>query len=246
MLKIYLPRISLVLFIILGANISYAQDTLAKKQDTLVNKFPRAVLVQLRSEHNRMEALNNQKKYDAIEGLEEDAINVASRMKADFNDNFNFCPVYYYMDTNLDLLKSRVFKDILFNADGTPATNIVISDTSRDYLIVFYGYPTPQSRLSDVVIDSFAYRYNSGEPLGKGLIINNYKFQQVSFLYKLDYENLAFRLRKANKKYIYVSKKYDMEYFPFAEVFNKKLQTRQEKIRISHHRGEDPNDKLLH
>ena len=267
--KSTLTKIALILFAICATNACFAQDTLSKKQDTSVDKFPKAILVQLRSEHNRIAAATKERKYKELEIIKNDAINVTSRMIADFKDNFTFCPVYYYMDTNLDLIKNRVFKGILFNADSTPANDLVISDTSKDYLIVFYGYPTSQARTRDVapdttrrmeyadytvpawqkITDTTGYRYNSGEPMGKGLIINNYKFKQVSYLYKLEYQNLIFKLRKKNKKYIYLSKHYEIEYFPFAEVLNQKLIAREKKIRITNYKGVPPEtlkDILLH
>jgi len=255
MLRTCFQTISIAIFIIIIANACYAQDTLGHSADTLKSRSPKALLVQLRSEHNRMEALIKQHRYKEIEGLKTDAMNVTARMISDFHDNFNYCPVYYYMDTNMDLIKNRVFQGVLLHEDLTPIENVSIPDS--DYLIAFYGYPTSQSRTSNIVkdstyrivysdtsdivkgiMDTMTYNYNSGEPIGKGLIINNNKFKQVSFLYKLDYENLMFKLRRANKKYIYVSKRYEIEYFPFATLLNAKLIDRDEKIRITHHRGE--------
>jgi len=255
MLRTCFQAIIIALSILIIAKTSYAQDTLSHAGDTLKARSPKVLLVQLRSEHNRMAALIKQRRYKEIEGLKADAMNVTTRMIADFHDNFNYCPVYYYMDTNLDLIKNRVFQGVLLHEDGTPAENVTIPDT--DYLIAFYGYPTSQSRISGVVkdstyrivysdttdivrgiMDTMTYDYNSGEPIGKGLIINNYKYKQVSFLYKFDYENLAFKLRRANKKYIYNSKRYEIEYYPFAALLNMKLIDRDKKIRISHYRGE--------
>lgn len=236
MYKSTLTKIALILLVICATNACFAQDTLGKKQDTSVDKFPKAILVQLRSEHNRMAALSNGKRQKELEILKNDAVNVTSKMIADFKDHFNFCPVYYYMDTNLDLIKNRVFKGVLFNADSTPANDLVISDTSKDYLIVFYGYPTAQSRTKSIITDSTKYRYNSGEPIGKGLVINNYKFQQVSYIANPEYQNSLFRT-KINKKYKYLSNHFDIEYFPHAEAFNKNLNgTRGKETNHSTHR----------
>ena len=131
--KSTLTKIALILLVICATNACFAQDTLGKKQDTLADKFPKAILVQLRSEHNRITAATKERKYKELEIIKNDAVNVTSRMIADFKDNFTFCPVYYYMDTNLDLVKNRVFKGVLFNADSTPANDLVINDTSKDY-----------------------------------------------------------------------------------------------------------------
>ena len=255
MLRTCFQTITIALFIVIITSACFAQDTLSHTGDTLKVQSPKALLVQLRSEHNRMAALIKQRRYKEIEGLKTDAMNVTARMISDFHDNFNYCPVYYYMDTNLDLIKNRVFQGVLLHEDLTPIEKVNIPDT--DYFIVFYGYPTSQSRRRDIVpdstyrivysdttdiirgiMDTMTYDYNSGEPMGKGLIVNNDKFKQVSFLYKLDYENFMFKLRRANKKYIYNSKHYEIEYFPFATLLNAKLIDRDKKIRITNYRGE--------
>ena len=258
LLKTHFQQAFFTIIIAIVAGNCYAQGPLNHATDTLSVRSPKVLLVQLRSEHNRMAALIKQHRYKEIETLKTDALNVRSRMIADFHDNFNYCPVYYYIDTNLDLIKNRVFQGVLLHEDGTPIANVTMPDS--DYLIVFYGYPAPQSRRSKVVkdssyrivysdtsdiakgiMDTMTYDYNSGEPTATGLVINNYKFKQVSFLYKIGFENMMFKLNHANKKYIYTSKHYEIEYFPFAKLLNKALierEKRNNKIRISNYSGQ--------
>ena len=207
--------------------------------DSLYQKTPIAVLVQLRSEHNRIQSLTESKNFGMVEQVQKDAVGVQRAMINDFTDNFDYCPVYYYMDTNLNLVIQKKFEGVLFNADGSPANKIVINDSDTKYLIVFYGYPEEQSRRTKEVANEHGH-YDSGEPMGEGLIINNSKFHQVSFLYKFGYENLLFRLFH-NRRYFYVSKKFDMEYFPFAHALNSRLLAGNEKIRIKHFNGMTDN-----
>ena len=262
---------------------AHAQDTTATGTIDTSYKFPKAILVQLRSEHNRLAALTEARRYKETEMVMADAANIREKMIADFKDHVTFCPVYYYIDTNVDLVKKGKFEGVLFNADNTPAVNTAFNDTSNDYLIVYYGYPDYQSRVTDSLTtnprntnlntgdhildrantnylsETYGYPvhptnmrdsvnnkddigYGEREPFGRGLVINNNRFQQVSYIYKLDYENIFFRIKKGNRKYIYVSKHFDMEYFPFAVELNSKLVTvdlRRRKIRISHYPGLD-------
>ena len=267
-----------------------AQDTTATQAVDTSYKFPKAILVQLRSEHNRIEALTKARRYKELELVEEDAAKIRKKEIADFKDHLAFCPVYYYVDTNADLITNKKFSGILFNADSTLATNTGLTEASKDYLVVYYGYPNYQSRASDSIKDNpDNYNYNSGEildrgtnnylieeygypaygtkigdslskrkrdddgfgaqePFGKGLIIDNHRMQQVSLLYKFGYENVLFRAKKENRKYIYVSKHFDMEYFPFAEELDTKLVTlnqRKKKIRITHYPGASLLKELL-
>ena len=252
-------------------------------------KFPRAILVQLSSEQNRINALTKARRIKELLTIKADAANIITKTIADFDAHLNFCPVYYYIDTNIDLIKNRQFSGVLFTVDGKPATNTGLSDTSRDYLIAYYGYPNYQSRLDDTETNPQKYSYSSNEPhgreminyldenyyriknygcpdpsytsgnrdasgankeymygqhFGRGLVINNCRFQQVSFLYKFGYDNVLFSRKRENRQYIYKSKRFDLEYFPFAEKLNAALfglheKIKNKKIRINHYGGQN-------
>lgn len=188
--------------------------------DTLLAKYPRAILVQLRSEHNRLEAMTKSHDEKGIEEVTRDAIEIRKRMKNDFTDNFHYCPVYYYMDTNADLVKNKQFDGVLMTANGIAVTKPVINSRSDDYFIVYYGYHIYQPKPNKIVAETDKYVYDPESSPGKGLVILNDKFQQIDNYYKLGYDELLFKIRKKNKKYYYQSKHYDMEYFPFAKLFS--------------------------
>jgi hypothetical protein len=218
----------LTIFIAISLPKSYAADTLTKKN-------PAAVLVQLRSEHNRIQALKGVNKFAELNEVKKDAAGVNSTMIRDFTDHLTYCPVYYFYDSSVDLIMQRKFNGVLLNAAGSPATNIVISDTDRKYMIVYYGYPLAQARTTKTVAQAGSQN-DSGEPMGKGLVINNSNYEQVSFFYKFGYDDV-FLNTKRNRKYIYNSRHFDMEYYPFAEKLNDRLKEHHKKIRITHVNG---------
>ena len=199
-----------------GLETSYAQDTLAKT-------YPVAVLVQLRSEHNRIEALKKDRRYQQLAEVENDAREVNNRMILDFHNNFTYCPVYYYVDTNTDLIKKKLFAGILMQGDGSPAKDLAFNSDSGDYVIAYYGYAVSQSRSDKVQNDSSLNNYDPQAPAGKGLVILNDKFQQLTYFYKLSYDNAFFGGNSKIKKYTYTAKHFDIEYYPFAGLFNRKL-----------------------
>lgn len=278
MYKATISKTTLIFLLFAVFNNACAQDTTANnlpKRDTVANNFPKAVLVQLRSEHNKVAALIKARRYKDLEKLKTDAVNVQNAMINDFQDHFTDCPVYYYIDTNAPLIQKKIFDGILLNADLTPAKHLPISDTSSDYLVAFYGYPVVQSAYTEVVTDSVTdsaqyihrakdpfniasmsnisgpgeympnprdplnnanepntsgpevYMHSAGEPFGIGLVILNSNFLQVNYFYKLGYQAMFLRRRSKKDKYHYSSKRYDMEYFPFAEMFNEKLASRR-------------------
>jgi hypothetical protein len=185
-------------------------------------QFPRAVLVQLRSESNRITALTKAHRYRQVEEVKADAQKISMAMIKDFKENFHYCPVYYFMDTNLNQILEQRFDGILFESDSRiPATNIIVHPGDTDYVIAFYGFPVVQGYGTGTVRDISKYQANSGEPFGRGLVINNYKMQQVHYFYKLGYENFLWSGRKKNKRNVVTSDHFDMEYFPFAKSFQK-------------------------
>ena len=76
-----------------------AQDTTATQAVDTSYKFPKAILVQLRSEHNRIEALTKARRYKELELVEEDAAKIRKKEIADFiasTDDY----VEYYIRIN--------------------------------------------------------------------------------------------------------------------------------------------------
>jgi len=110
----------------------------------------------------------------------------------------------------------------LMDAEGDPPKNVVIHPSDTDYLIAFYGYPTVQPKKK---ITSEKSVVNSGDVFGRGLIINNYKMEQVHYFYKLGYNDFVWVGGKKVRKNVYASEKYDMDYFPFARSFQKLLKS---------------------
>lgn len=189
-------------------------------QDSTSNRYPSAVLVQLRSEHNRIEALAKAHEYKKMEEVKKDAAEVINRMKLDFETNYTYCPVFYYIDTNADLVKQKKFEGILMNADGTEAKNTGLNGNSTDYIIAFYGRPVSQPRNKRIETDSSKYVYDPEILTYKGLVILNDQFQQLTYYYKFEYDHAFFGSKKA-KKYYYKSKHFDIEYYPFANLLQR-------------------------
>ena len=187
-----------------------------------------ALLVELRSEHNRIAALTRDKRYRELNELVSDAISVRTALITDFNENFDWCPVYYFIDTNSDLVEKKQFTGILLDSTGKPMDNIQLNSTSTNYLVAYYGYPVKQAKTQEVVTDKYKTTSEEGalgvkvmdDPMGRGLIIMDDQFRQVNYFYKLGYDNL-FVNHRIDKRYYFNSKRFDMEYYPFAGLFNK-------------------------
>ncbi len=198
-----------------------------KAQDTHKANFPSFVLVHLSSEQNRTNALIKAKRYADLEVFRRETFEVAMAMVNDFKDHFSFCPVYFYFDTNFAAIMDRKFDGVLMNADFSPATNVPLNDSSKDYLIVHHGFPEWQTKKRKW--DTTKSSGMGGKPNGRGLIINDYKMRQLSYIYWLDYDFFNYKKNGKVNKYKYQSKIFDLEYFPCASEFNRRLKERRKK-----------------
>jgi hypothetical protein len=180
---------------------------------------PKVLLVQMRYEQRKTEQLLQEKKTREAKKVMKEASIIRKVMKNDFEENFSFCPVYYFMDTNAELIKKQVFENVLFTADGIPMQGNVLQPGDTDYFIVYYGYPEEQMNL-DATGDEEYNGINNGEAMGKGLIFLNYNYRQVDFYYRFAYMDI---FQRPDTRYFYKSQDYDMEYYPFAAQYQKDL-----------------------
>ena len=184
-----------VLTVLFGCQLSYAQDI-------------KAVLVQLSSEQNRTDYF--QKKGDSkdVKEIVNEAKKVNKVTMLDFKDHFTYCPVYFYIDTNRELIKNKHFEGVLLDAKGMPVKDAVINPSTSDYIIAYYGYSGND---------------NSAAPDHAGLVILNDQLKQIYFLFR----NKDFDLSKDPlmiARYSYSSARYDIGYKPFATRLNVKME----------------------
>ncbi len=202
-------------------------------QKSTDGKLPGAILVQLKSEQNKIIAMTKAHDKKNLALVKKDALKIKNATINDFKDHITYCPVYFYMDTNAEKVRAGDLGGILFAADSSPVPSSAPGLEDKNYIIVFYGYPITQSHTKKVVPDSIAKEPQTEAPNGRGLVINNSKMEQISYLYKFDFENFIFKKSK-NRKYIAVSSKFDMEYYPTAAILDSKLYKSHKKITIRH------------
>lgn len=177
--------------------------------------YPTVVLVQLSSEQNRIKAFSARGLHKSLKQVKKDARGAQKATINDFHDHFIYCPVYYYMDTNLSKVLKRDFSGILFDHKGDIVTHEVISPSDTDYIIVYYGYPVPQRPKGKLVRDEGSYSHSTRQHW-KGLVINNYKFKQFNYIANRNKAHMAPGKYK-NNKYYYTSPEFEIEYHPLAE-----------------------------
>ena len=185
--------------------------------DSTAHNFPATILVQLPTETNRIQTLEKNGYHAKAEIARQDGAKERKAMINDFKDHFTYCSVYYYMDTNSAAIMNKQFAGKLMDADGSVVQNPAIG-AGNDYYIVYYGFPLKQDKVMKPQNDSTGI----SEEFGRGLIICNHNLQQLSYFYKLGY-NDAFIKLLSERKYYYYSQTFDLEYYPYAKLLNKRL-----------------------
>ena len=185
---------------------------------------PKALLIQLRSEKRRIDYFENRNDLTNAQRVKKDAAEVRTVMTNDFRDHFTFCPVYYFIDTNAELVRQQKFDGVLLDAFGKPADKAVISPGDTQYYIVYYGYPENEKTESPVTREA-TYKYGSGDVMDKGLIFLDYRYQQRDYYFIVT--NLReYFMRYLDPNYEFYSRKFDMEYRPMAKRYNADLATK--------------------
>jgi len=176
------------------------------------------LLIQINTQTNKIEALNKAHYSDKAMEAQKDAIGVRTAIKNDFKDNFSYCKVYYFNDTDADKIKNKEFTNALRDGDGNLIANPEISNNDTNYLIAYWGYPLSQTRYRETVTDTSTYTANSDAPYGQGLVLLNYKFLQKDYIYNFQYDEYGIKLfHRKLLKYCYFSKHFDIEYFVSAK-----------------------------
>ncbi len=215
-----------ILPLLMAVNILHPKQGIAGPQSG--RKLPKTVLVQLSSETNRINAISNAHQAKLLEEVTMDSKNAARAMINDFTDHFDYCPVYYFIDTNAEKVKMKNFTHVLLRADGSEVNDVNIAPGTGDYIIVYYGYPNEQNRRTGKGTDQ-----PSSRP-GRGLVILNSNYEQITYGYKLGWQEFYLKRKKKNK-YAYESKHFDIQYMPMAAGLNENLKgnpTKQYKKQI--------------
>jgi len=163
----------------------------ATAQDKMV------LLVQLNTEQSKIGYFIKAGRKADAEKIKRETIKMNKKMISDFTDHFTFCPVYYYVDTNVDRIKSKNFDNILLDAKGLPIANPIGKDSN--YLIALYGTDDGTANVT----------------VTKGLVVYTPQYKQVYFLRRFDVEGSA-------KNYAY-SSDFGIEYYPHATMLNHKM-----------------------
>jgi hypothetical protein len=104
---------------------------------------PKALLIELLTRGNQREYLVNNRP-DLLPEFDRDVNTVIELTVMDWSRYFQFCPVYFFVDTNADKIRQGAFTGVLLDSAMQPVAQPVIADGERNIYIGYYGSPMPQ------------------------------------------------------------------------------------------------------
>ena len=96
-------------------------ERLLRLRDEFRKHPPKALLVQIFTHRRLKEYYTNTQQTKRLQTFAEDIERYKAAMVADFNDNFKFCPVYYFYDTCAEKVKQGQFDGVLLDGNLKPA-----------------------------------------------------------------------------------------------------------------------------
>lgn len=166
---------------------------------------PKAILLQLNTGYSRLKRGGRQ---EFLRELVKDMKIANERMILDFEDNFSFCPVYYFYDSNLHYITNGEFFGYLMDAKGQLLDTRVIPEGDTSFFIVHFGYMMSEgSQDLDLPLTQ------------KMLIASNHKGQMLPSPLpntSLPVDTRKYKTKKFKSEYRYNSKVTDIYYRPRA------------------------------
>ncbi|WP_276133841.1 hypothetical protein [Polluticoccus soli] len=181
---------------------------------------PKAIFVQLFTYPRRVAFYKKTKRTEDLIKFQREAHNAAMQIVKDFNENFDYCPVYYYYDTNARFIMDKKFTGHILNKDLTPATDLIVKPNDTNYLIVMNALMMSEDFLpgrkgEDIDIFSASDNVNSAKPR---IVVYDHKFRQLPRNTVRTPKGTG--ERKSAKRYTYKSHSFNLSYTGKAATLN--------------------------
>lgn len=206
----------------------FTQDTQAqvfKKRSSARYIPPKVILIQLNTYPSKVKQFYKNGDAESFKLLKGQTDTVIQKMVADFNDNFTYCPYYFYIDTNANLVKEGKLDGILLDKNLNPIGKSPITDTN--YRITLFGVNAPplekyQTNTKNDLYDA-SYSLGSSKP---GLVLLRYNFDYVKYPEPYFTAHKIKQLKQPFQSYVFVSKQFnDVVYRPYAKSLSNAFTT---------------------
>lgn len=174
---------------------------------------PEILLVQLSTEQNRRTMLHRSTNPKLLEQLNRDMSTIYRVIRNDFRDHFTFCPVYYFLDTDLVAVRAGHYTNVILDSAGHTVHPSVLD--GKNVLIAVYGYAHHQMPPIGHIRDKDgAHSFDTRK--GRRWVVYDTNMDQVAYT-PVQTTTRGDKWRPgADKRWYYRSPRFDIEYHPCA------------------------------
>jgi len=207
--------------LIILATLLLAGNDVAAQKKRKYYMPPKAILVQLSTETNRMAWLLKNKNELSVTQLQQDVQAVIEKTVTDFSDNFYYCPVYFFMDTNAAQVRAGRLGGVLLDKDLQPVKNMVLNDGDTNFFIGYYGPRTSDFSGKDET-EYYRYHNDMDTHIPRWVMLDrNFHALRAPLPYSFGVRRAPYgrALKQPYKTYVYNSPKFNIAYAPSALLY---------------------------
>lgn len=207
-----------IALVLVATSVNAQSALFSRKKARATDVPPKVLLVQLSSERNRRAYLQKIRDEKRLALLEKDNKAVVQRTIKDFTDNFRFCPVYFFIDTNTKKIAAGQFEGVLLDSSLNPAQNILLHPGDTNFFIGCYGVPNATYPPDSVRLVSAEYykAHETGSLSSQIWYVMDYKFRllvsPLPYTSFLSVKNPGYKMKALPASYNYSSQYFDISY----------------------------------
>jgi len=192
----------------------------------LNDKPPKALLVQLQTRKSQVDYLQKH----SPEKLQEFQHDVQGIMKAttrDFASNFDYCTVYFFIDTYADSIKNGKFEGYLLDKDMKPVQHPVLAEGDTSFFVAYCGAYMPQPENEKIAPGAAPgtepqYDLADDDPtaLKPTLLVLDHNYRVLKVPRPRTIKGYMAVFNGRDRDYSYRAKHFNLEYVPMATSYS--------------------------
>ena len=193
-------------------------------------KPPKALLVELLTHGPQLKHLTA-KKPERVAEFQKDVAGVMKVTINDFSQNFDYVPVYYFIDTNASLIRQGKFDGVLLDEHMRPVQQNVLKEGDTNFFIAVYGNVVPQPMVEKAAYSDNNHTGALNESFGddptalrKTLLVMDHDFVLLQVPRPRTYKHFIALSRSKHPDLFYNSRLYEIDYLPMAASYNVTLE----------------------
>ncbi len=176
---------------------------------------PKALLVMLKTRKRQVKYMAEHRP-EKLPRVRKDIQGVMNATLNDFNDHFDYCPVFFFADTMIDEIMAGHFRNVLLDRNMRPSAQTVLPDGDTSFFVADFGHMSQTSK------NEFPAEGNVS--LREVLIAMDHNFEVLEWPRPAYARGFISTASGRYKDYWYRSPDYEIDYTPQAAAYSLTLQ----------------------